>query len=60
MRYDKNYVVFAKDPDWVNFVKCVGYVPTDKASEEAKKAMENYNSYTFPEWYKKDNNDKNN
>ena len=58
MRYDKNYAIFAKDADWSEFIKGIGYVPTDKAPEEAKKAMKKYNSYTFPEWHKK-NDDEN-
>ncbi len=57
MRYDKNFVVFAKDADWSVFVKGIGYVPTEKAPEEARKAMDKYNSYTYPEWYNKNKND---
>lgn len=47
MRIDPNFIVFAGHSDWYTFEKGVGYVPTSKASEDAKKAMEAYNSYTF-------------
>ena len=51
-------MIFAKDADWSVFVKGVGYVPTEKAPEEARKAMDKYNSYTYPDWYNKNKNDK--
>ena len=47
MRKDPNYMIFAGHPDWYTFKIGVGYVPTDKAPEEARKAMEEYNSYTY-------------
>lgn len=47
MRYDKNYAMFAGHPEWYEFKTGIGYVPTDKAPEEAKKAMREYNSYAF-------------
>lgn len=47
MRYDKNYAVFAGHYDWFYTVPGVGYVPTDKAPEEARIAMEKFNSYTY-------------
>lgn len=47
MRYDRNFAVFAGHSDWYTFVKGVGYVPTDKAPEEAVKAMKEFNSYTY-------------
>jgi len=46
MRYDRNFIVFAGHPDWYTHVKGVGYVPTDEAPEEARKAMEEYNKYS--------------
>lgn len=47
MRFDRNFAVFAGQSEWYQFVNGRGYVPTDKAPEEAKKAMEKYNSYAF-------------
>ena len=47
MRYDKTFAVFAKHSDWYVKTPGVGYVPTDKAPEEARRAMAEYNSYTF-------------
>lgn len=47
MRYDKNYAYFRPHTDWYNFVANIGYIPTDKAPEDAVKAMQEYNSYTF-------------
>ena len=43
MRYDKDLAVFGKHFDWYKVVYGVGYVPTDKAPEYAKTAMDNYN-----------------
>lgn len=47
MRYDKNFAAFIKHTEWYQFVYGIGYVPTDEAPEEARKAMERYNSYTY-------------
>ena len=47
MRYDKNFAKFGGHPEWYELKKGIGYVPTEKAPEEAKKAMEKYNSYHF-------------
>lgn len=47
MRIDHNFMVFAGHTDWYTFKKGVGYVPTDKAPEEAVKAMKKFNSYTY-------------
>lgn len=49
MRYDKNFHIFIKHPEWYTAVPGKGYIPTEAAPEEAKKAMEEYNSYTFGE-----------
>ena len=43
MRYDKDLALFAKHLDWYKVVHGIGYVPTDKAPEKARNAMENYN-----------------
>ena len=53
MRYDRNYEYFTRNRDWYKLIYGVGYIPTETAPEEAVKAMDEYNSYTFPEWYKK-------
>lgn len=58
MRYDKNFAYFRPHFDWYMFVHGVGYVPTERAPEEARKAMDKYNSYTYPDWYNKNKNDK--
>ena len=47
MRYDKNFAYFAPHTDWYTFEKGVGYVPTEKAPEDAVKAMKEFNSYTY-------------
>lgn len=47
MRYDRNYAYFRPHFDWYTFEKGVGYVPTEKAPEDAVKAMKEYNSYTY-------------
>jgi hypothetical protein len=47
MRIDPNFIVFAGHTDWYVFEKGVGYTPTDKAPEEAVKAMKAFNSYTY-------------
>ncbi len=47
MRIDPNWIIFTKDSSWYTFEKGVGYIPTDKAPEEAVKAMQEYNRYTF-------------
>ena len=47
MRYDKNFAFFVSHEEWYTFVKGVGYVPTEEAPEEAVKAMEEYNRYSF-------------
>lgn len=57
MRYDKSFAYFRPHFDWYRFEHGVGYVPTEKAPEEARKAMDKYNSYTYPEWYNKNKND---
>jgi hypothetical protein len=54
MRYDKNYAYFAPHFDWYKFDAEVGYVPTEKAPEEAVIAMDKYNFYTFN--FKRENN----
>ena len=56
MRYDKNFLYFISHTDWYKFVVGVGYVPTDKAPEEAIKAMKKYNAYLLS---KKKNDTKN-
>lgn len=48
MRVDPNAIVFIMHSDWYRRDENVGYIPTKKAPEMAKKAMERYNSYTFP------------
>ena len=47
MRIDPNFMLFIDHEDWYTFEKGVGYVPTDKAPEEAVEAINKYNSYTF-------------
>lgn len=47
MRYDSNFACFTKNSEWYTFKKGVGYVPTEKAPEEAIKAMKEFNSYTY-------------
>ena len=47
MRYDRNFAFFAPHFEWYTFTKGIGYVPTAEAPEEAIKAMEEYNRYSF-------------
>ena len=47
MRIDPNFIIFAKHEEWYKFEVGKGYVPTEKAPEEAVEAMKKYNSYTF-------------
>lgn len=49
MRYDKGYAYFRPHTDWYTWVSGVGYVPTEKAPEDAVKAMEAYNKKIFEE-----------
>lgn len=53
MRIDRNFMFFAPHEDWYTYEKGVGYIPTEKAPEEAVKAIEKYNSYTFNQKKKK-------
>lgn len=51
MRIDRNFLKFTEHDEW--YISEVGhmYIPTDKCPEEAKEAMDRYNSYTFPKEY---------
>lgn len=48
MRINWDFHVFAGHPEWYTIEKGKGYIPTEKAPEEAKEAMKRYN-----EWMKK-------
>lgn len=43
MRADKDLMIFLGKLDWYTFEKYKGYIPTEKAPEEAKEAMERVN-----------------
>lgn len=52
MRIDRNLRIFLGHSEWYTFEKGIGYVPKDKAPEEAVKAMKEYNSYGFERYGK--------
>lgn len=54
MRIDPNLKIFFDHEEWYTFEKGVGYVPTDKAPEEAVKAMKEYNSYALARYRQKE------
>jgi len=43
MRADKDLMIFLGHLNWYTFKKNIGYIPTEEAPEEAKKAMQRYN-----------------
>lgn len=51
MRIDRNYILFFAHDDWYTNEEGHMYIPTDKCPEEAREAMDRYNSYTFPKEY---------
>ena len=55
MKIDPNYIVFCFHEDWYTHKKGVGYVPTDKAPEEAVKAMAAFNEESRKRVEKKKN-----
>ena len=51
MRMDHNYIKFIGHYEWYTHEPGHVYVPTDKCPEDVKKAMDSFNSYTYPEEY---------
>lgn len=52
MRADHNRRKWAKHPEWYTHELGHMFVPTNECPENVKKAMDKYNSYTYPEEYK--------
>ena len=53
MRADHNLRKFCVHPEWYTHELGHMFIPTEECPDNAKKAMDEYNSYTFPEEYKK-------
>ena len=53
MRVDPNSRKWAKHPEWFTHELGHMYIPTSECPDDVKKAMDEYNSYTSPEEYKK-------
>ena len=53
MRIDRNLMKFAKHFEFYTHELGKMYIPTKDCPEDLKKAMDEYNSYTFPDQYKK-------
>ncbi|MGI6067802.1 hypothetical protein [Absicoccus porci] len=53
MRADHNLRKFCGHPEWYTHELGHMFIPTEECPDNAKKAMDEYNSYTFPEEYKK-------
>lgn len=53
MRIDRNYMKFAKHHEFYIFEPGKMYMPTKNCPDDLKKAIDEYNSYTFPDQYKK-------
>ena len=47
MRYDRDYAYFRPHFDWYIYIRCVGYIPTPIAPEDAVQAMERFNQRTY-------------
>lgn len=52
MRADHNLMKWCNHPDWYTQKDGHMFIPTDKCPNDVKKAMDEFNSYTFPEEYK--------
>ena len=53
MRADHNLMKWCNHPDWYTQKDGHMFIPTDKCPDDVKKALDEFNSYTFPEEYKK-------
>lgn len=48
MRIDYNLIKFLNHDEWYTHKRGHMYIPTDKCPEDIKKAMDEFNSYTYP------------